>query len=153
MDVSSNYGSHWIVIQVLERCVGLHLKPMFDSQLIFHSLTLGIFEILVLTTLYPFMKRITHWPQAWLGEWRFIINHVMAKLTPVVQCLIHCPGIAFSWGAIISWVASSPVDWSVMSLLLFTGCRHVVFYASELLRCLTDYVYQAGPFSTIPFMP
>jgi 4-hydroxybenzoate polyprenyltransferase len=45
---------------------------------------------------YPFMKRITWWPQAWLG-------------------------IVFSWGAPVAWVAvRGDVDWPLA--LLYAGC-------------------------------
>lgn len=45
---------------------------------------------------YPFMKRITWWPQAWLG-------------------------IVFSWGAPVAWVAiRGDADWSLG--LLYVGC-------------------------------
>lgn len=44
---------------------------------------------------YPFMKRITWWPQAWLG-------------------------IVFSWGALVGWPAvTGSVDWS--AILLWSG--------------------------------
>jgi 4-hydroxybenzoate polyprenyltransferase len=51
---------------------------------------------LPLVALYPFMKRITWWPQAWLG-------------------------LCFSWGAL---VAGAAVDWRITPeiALLFAGC-------------------------------
>lgn len=58
---------------------------------------------LFLVAFYPFMKRITWWPQAWLG-------------------------LAFSWGALVSWVAvigeiSPPVLW-----LYLGSCAWVIGY-------------------------
>ena len=50
---------------------------------------------LVLVAAYPFMKRITWWPQAWLG-------------------------MVFSWGALVGWLAVSP-EYSPAMLLLYLG--------------------------------
>ncbi|PHR19212.1 MAG: 4-hydroxybenzoate octaprenyltransferase [Sphingopyxis sp.] len=50
---------------------------------------------LALVAAYPFMKRITWWPQAWLG-------------------------LVFSWGALVGWLAIEPAfHWSM--LLLYAG--------------------------------
>jgi 4-hydroxybenzoate polyprenyltransferase len=52
---------------------------------------------------YPFMKRITWWPQAWLG-------------------------LVFSWGALVGWPAvTGTVDWP-MFLLWFGSIAWVVGY-------------------------
>jgi 4-hydroxybenzoate polyprenyltransferase len=65
-------------------------------------LQLGVFAIwvglasLILVAIYPFMKRITYWPQAWLG-------------------------LTFNWGALVGWatingsIGASPV-------ILYFGC-------------------------------
>jgi 4-hydroxybenzoate polyprenyltransferase len=51
---------------------------------------------LALVAAYPFMKRITWWPQAWLG-------------------------IVFSWGIPVAWVAiRGDADWAMA--LLYAGC-------------------------------
>ncbi|MBN8842889.1 MAG: 4-hydroxybenzoate octaprenyltransferase [Sphingomonadales bacterium] len=51
---------------------------------------------LFLVAAYPFMKRITWWPQAWLG-------------------------LVFSWGALVAWVAVGGIDgWALP--LLYAGC-------------------------------
>lgn len=50
---------------------------------------------LALVAAYPFMKRITWWPQAWLG-------------------------MVFSWGALVGWLAITP-DFSFAMLLLYAG--------------------------------
>jgi len=42
---------------------------------------------LLLVAAYPYMKRITWWPQAWLG-------------------------LVFSWGALVGWTALRPGDWT-----------------------------------------
>ncbi|MEP2988133.1 MAG: 4-hydroxybenzoate octaprenyltransferase [Parasphingorhabdus sp.] len=47
---------------------------------------------LALVAAYPFMKRITWWPQTWLG-------------------------LVFSWGALVGWLAIEPqFDWAMMAL-------------------------------------
>ena len=51
---------------------------------------------LILVAGYPFMKRITWWPQAWLG-------------------------LVFSWGALVAWVAVGGDDGMALPLL-YAGC-------------------------------
>ncbi len=47
---------------------------------------------LVLVFTYPFMKRITYWPQAWLG-------------------------LTFNWGALVGWAAMrNTLDWAVLPI-------------------------------------
>jgi 4-hydroxybenzoate polyprenyltransferase len=52
---------------------------------------------LALVAAYPFMKRITWWPQAWLG-------------------------MVFSWGALVGWIAVQGVSWTPAMLWLYAGC-------------------------------
>ncbi|EGN92832.1 hypothetical protein SERLA73DRAFT_190552 [Serpula lacrymans var. lacrymans S7.3] len=55
---------------------------------------LGLVGLFFLDVVYPYMKRITYWPQAWLG-------------------------IAINWGAVISWtVVVKNDDWIPAALLL-----------------------------------
>ncbi|KAH8113334.1 4-hydroxybenzoate polyprenyl transferase [Phellopilus nigrolimitatus] len=64
-------------------------------QLNWYSILLGASSLSVVT-IYPFMKRITHWPQAVLG-------------------------LAFNWGALLGWSAvAGSVNWSV-ALPLYAG--------------------------------
>lgn len=51
---------------------------------------------LFLVAAYPFMKRITWWPQAWLG-------------------------LVFSWGALVGWIAVDGPEGSALPLL-YAGC-------------------------------
>ncbi|RXZ65784.1 4-hydroxybenzoate octaprenyltransferase [Pelagerythrobacter rhizovicinus] len=51
---------------------------------------------LALVAAYPFMKRITWWPQAWLG-------------------------LVFSWGAPVAWIALRSDNWEVLAAL-YAGC-------------------------------
>ncbi|KAI0921367.1 hypothetical protein AcW2_006359 [Taiwanofungus camphoratus] len=65
------------------------------TQLNWYSILLGA-SSLSLVTIYPFMKRVTHWPQAVLG-------------------------LAFNWGALLGWSAvAGSVNWSV-ALPLYAG--------------------------------
>ncbi|MCM8557647.1 4-hydroxybenzoate octaprenyltransferase [Sphingomicrobium sediminis] len=52
---------------------------------------------LFLVAAYPFMKRITWWPQAWLG-------------------------LVFSWGALVGFAATGEADLARAGLLLWGGC-------------------------------
>ncbi len=52
---------------------------------------------------YPFMKRITWWPQAWLG-------------------------IVFSWGALVGWLAIRPDRLEVLALLYAGSIAWVIGY-------------------------
>jgi 4-hydroxybenzoate polyprenyltransferase len=60
---------------------------------------------------YPFMKRITWWPQAWLG-------------------------IVFSWGALVGWLAVDPVIRPNMALLYLGSICWVIGY--DTLYALQD---------------
>jgi 4-hydroxybenzoate polyprenyltransferase len=77
----------WLGLQAL---VGLAILLQFNT----FSICLGIASLAVVA-IYPFMKRITSWPQAVLG-------------------------VAFSWGALMGWAtAAGSLDWP--ALLLFAG--------------------------------
>jgi 4-hydroxybenzoate polyprenyltransferase len=63
----------------------------------FNWLTIGLGVLsLVLVGIYPFMKRITWWPQLFLG-------------------------LAFSWGALVGWTSETE-SLSLAPLLLYLGC-------------------------------
>ena len=63
----------------------------------FNLLTIGLAVLsLVLVAIYPFMKRITWWPQLFLG-------------------------LAFSWGALVGWT-SQVGSLSAAPLVLYLGC-------------------------------
>ncbi|KAF5369909.1 hypothetical protein D9758_001193 [Tetrapyrgos nigripes] len=74
-------------------------------QLNWYSIILGASSLSVVT-LYPFMKRITHWPQAVLG-------------------------LAFNWGALLGWSAvTGAVNWSVCLPLYAGGICWTLVYDS-----------------------
>ena len=69
--------------------VGLSLIGLIVLLLLPRQAQVVALASLLLVAAYPFMKRITWWPQAWLG-------------------------LAFSWGALVGWAAvaePSPVMW------------------------------------------
>ncbi|MBI3439353.1 MAG: 4-hydroxybenzoate octaprenyltransferase [Proteobacteria bacterium] len=81
----------WLLVQCLIGLVALSVFPRF-AQIV----ALGA---LPLVALYPLMKRITWWPQAWLG-------------------------LVFSWGALVGGAATTAHFWSLPleSLALYVGC-------------------------------
>ncbi|KAH9899726.1 4-hydroxybenzoate polyprenyl transferase [Cubamyces lactineus] len=75
------------------------------TQLNWYSILLGA-SSLSLVTIYPFMKRVTYWPQAVLG-------------------------LAFNWGALLGWSAvAGAVDWSVCLPLYAGGVCWTLVYDS-----------------------
>ncbi|KAJ3756182.1 UbiA prenyltransferase family-domain-containing protein [Lentinula raphanica] len=83
----------------------LQLNWYRTSTLICYSILLGASSLSVVT-IYPFMKRITHWPQAVLG-------------------------LAFNWGALLGWSAvAGAVDWHVCLPLYAGGICWTLVYDS-----------------------
>ncbi len=86
--------------QVTARRAGIFLLILLALGLAvllqFNRFTIGLgMASLVLVFSYPFMKRITYWPQAWLG-------------------------LTFNWGALVGWSAvTGSLDWP--ALLLYAG--------------------------------
>lgn len=64
-------------------------------QLNMFAIWVGLASLL-LVAIYPFMKRITYWPQAWLG-------------------------LTFNWGALVAW-ASVTGEISLAAVVLYAGC-------------------------------
>lgn len=85
----------WLaLLSVIGLLVLLHLRP--EAQLV-------AIASLAPVAAYPFMKRITWWPQAWLG-------------------------IVFSWGALVGWFAVMGAPSSAMLLLYFGSIAWVIGY-------------------------
>ena len=80
-----------LVFLVVLALIGLAVLLQFNR----FSIVLG-FASLIPVAIYPFMKRITHWPQAVLG-------------------------IAFNWGALMGWAVLHG-DLALPPYLLFVGC-------------------------------
>jgi 4-hydroxybenzoate polyprenyltransferase len=85
----------WLVALALVGLVVL-LKFNFNAQLL-------ALESLLLVAAYPFMKRITWWPQAWLG-------------------------LVFSWGALVGWIAMAEHAAPAMFLLYGGSIFWVIGY-------------------------
>jgi 4-hydroxybenzoate polyprenyltransferase len=86
-DVSVNAARGFLVLQAL---VGLAVLVQFNA----FTIALGIAS-LAIVAFYPFLKRVTHWPQIGLG-------------------------LAFSWGALMGWAAAfGRLD--APALLLYAG--------------------------------
>jgi len=84
------------VKQAVLFAVGLSLLGLL-ILLAFNRITILIgASSLLLVVVYPFMKRITWWPQAWLG-------------------------LTFNWGALVGYAAES-AQLDVAALLLYAGC-------------------------------
>ena len=76
---------------VLQSLAGLAVLLQFNGM----TVILGVAS-LVLVAIYPFMKRVTWWPQLFLG-------------------------LAFSWGALLGW-SIEMASLSLPPLLLYAGC-------------------------------
>jgi 4-hydroxybenzoate polyprenyltransferase len=85
----------WLVLLSLVGLVVL-LQLNFNAQLL-------ALESLILVAAYPFMKRITWWPQAWLG-------------------------LVFSWGALVGWIAVAGHAKPAMALLYAGSICWVIGY-------------------------
>ena len=79
-----------VVFLVLQALIGLFVLLLFNNLTIW----LGVVS-LVLVAIYPFMKRVTSWPQAVLG-------------------------LAFSWGALLGWTAFED-SLALAPLFLYVG--------------------------------
>ncbi len=86
--VSRLQAKIFLIAQLL---VGLLVLLQFPA----YAIVVGLCSMLPVA-IYPFMKRITNWPQLFLG-------------------------LAFSWGALMGWVAVFE-DLSVAPILLYAGC-------------------------------
>jgi 4-hydroxybenzoate polyprenyltransferase len=82
--VSVKLAWRWLIVLCVVGLVVL-LQLRWQAQLV----ALGS---LALVAAYPFMKRITWWPQAWLG-------------------------LVFTWGALVGWTALRNEHWEVMAAL------------------------------------
>ena len=86
--VSVAQAAAWLVAQAL---VGLAVLVQFNL----FAIAVGVAS-LVLVAIYPFMKRVTYWPQLFLG-------------------------LAFSWGALMGWATETgTLAWP--TVVLYLGC-------------------------------
>lgn len=100
--VSARQAAVFLVAQLL---VGLAILLQLNS----FSIGLGVASLL-LVFLYPLMKRVTYWPQAWLG-------------------------LTFNWGALMGWAAvQGSLDWPPLVLYaagLFWTLGYDTIYAHQ----------------------
>ncbi len=70
-------------------------------QFNFLTIVIGL-SSLVLVAAYPFMKRITYWPQAWLGltfNWGALVGYAaIAEMLSVAAMMIYVAGIFWTLG-------------------------------------------------------
>ena len=59
---------------------------------------MGIFDLFVLQVVYPLMKRVTYWPQAFLGRNVEVLSPLSISEVPLM------PGLAMGWGYVFIWV-------------------------------------------------
>ncbi|KAG5642152.1 hypothetical protein DXG03_003556 [Asterophora parasitica] len=90
----------WVFM--LLQVVALGLLLTFVNR---NAVISGVFNIFPLAALYPLMKRITWWPQAWLG-------------------------LAMNWGLPTAWLMASPNDYksSPLWVLMFGIFCWTIFY-------------------------
>ena len=85
----------WLIVLSLIGLVVL-LQLRWQAQLV-------ALASLVLVAAYPFMKRITWWPQAWLG-------------------------MVFTWGALVGWSALRGDNWDVLAAFYIGSVMWVIGY-------------------------
>ena len=93
--VSAKQALVWLVVQAL---VSLLILLTFNSM----AILLGVIS-LVPVCIYPFAKRFTWWPQAFLG-------------------------LAFNWGALLAWVAHTGALEAPAVVLYLAGIAWTLFY-------------------------
>ena len=76
--------------------LGVLLQLRWQAQLV-------AFTSLALVAAYPFMKRITWWPQAWLG-------------------------LVFTWGLLVGWTALRSDNWDVLAAIYAGSVMWVIGY-------------------------
>ena len=104
-------------------------------QLNWYSIWLGA-SSLSLVAVYPFMKRITYWPQFVLGTSRIYISAYSVREHRIV-------GLAFNWGALLGWSAvAGSVDWAAALPLYAGGICWTLVYD-------TIYAHQVRPFLSL----
>ncbi len=87
-EVSMKQAAAFLLFQCL---IGL----LVLLQLNMFAIIVGVSSLLLVAA-YPFMKRITYWPQAWLG-------------------------LTFNWGALVGWAALQG-DLALAPVIMYLGC-------------------------------
>ena len=119
----------WLFIG-LQLLIGLVILLQFNLV----TVGLGLASVLLVVT-YPFMKRITYWPQAWLG-------------------------LTFNWGALMGWTAvTGSLGWPAVALYAAGFCwtlGYDTIYAhqdkeDDALICVKSTALALGS-QTLPFV-
>jgi 4-hydroxybenzoate polyprenyltransferase len=77
---------------------------------------------LAFVTIYPFMKRVTYYPQIVFGE---SSRHRQRD----IDLAEHGPGLTFNWGTLLGWSAvAGVVDWTIALPMYFGGVAWGVAY-------------------------
>ena len=90
------------------------------------SILLGASSLSVVI-IYPFMKRITYWPQSVLGTTsvELYFSTIMVEAKTYSRSL----GLAFNWGALLGWSAvAGSVNWAVCLPLYAGGVAWTLVY-------------------------
>ena len=90
------------------------------------SILLGASSLSVVT-IYPFMKRITYWPQSVLGT--ISVKRYFSTIMMEAEAYSRSLGLAFNWGALLGWSAvAGSVNWAVCLPLYAGGVAWTLVY-------------------------
>jgi 4-hydroxybenzoate polyprenyltransferase len=77
----------------MRECHSVHFRSKLNRKYV-HSFYAAVIQLLPLSCIYPLLKRVTYWPQAWLG---FTMNF----------------GLVAAWATV-----SKTVDYRLMAVML-----------------------------------
>ena len=116
------------------------------------SIVLGAASLPLVVT-YPLMKRVTFWPQLYLGGSSLQLHDPSPPCGSTLcscamgdtldqQCMCYCAGLTMNWGALLGWAAvKGSCDWAVClplyaSAVLWTIIYDTI-YAFQVSQCTT----------------
>jgi 4-hydroxybenzoate polyprenyltransferase len=142
----------WIFVVVL--CgIGLLVLIQLNPAAIFVAL-----GSIILVAAYPFMKRITWWPQAWLGctfNWGALVGYAsVADEITLPAVLLYCAGIFWTLGYDSIYAYQDIEDDAlvgVKSSARALGTKHAkpaigVFYGLSIIFLITSIILATGYF-------
>jgi 4-hydroxybenzoate polyprenyltransferase len=91
-------------------------------QMNWTAVAIGAASVLLVAA-YPFMKRITWWPQAWLGltfNWGVLVGYAAATGSVEAAMLLDAPGCDGEYGC-VPWTADPVSHVSPGALLLYAA--------------------------------
>ncbi len=140
----------WIFLVVLS-LIGLAILLQFNRT----TILLGVLS-LALVAVYPFMKRITWWPQAWLGltfNWGALIgaSSVTGEIGPPAL-LLYASGVAWTLGYDTVYAHQDKEDDALIGvrssarrLGAVTKAALTGFYGAALVLAALSYLSGGGP--------